>query len=323
VAEKPADVTDLDRKRLADMSLADALRIARRQDGMITREQALGAGLTAGRIRWLVRAGKWSRPGRATYLVPGADPIRGNARAAVVRRPDAVVCGITAARVAGLDALPLSGPAEPVHLLVSRRNSHVPASGIAFHVGEIEARDVHSLAGIPITSPARTLADLTLTFDRMRAISVLDAGLRAGWITDIGAIRVHLFGRPGAVTRRSWLAEVDGRSESPLETHVRLILADAGLAAEELQHHVRDEGGSVVARLDLAWPSRRVFVEADGVGYHSAPLPIHRDRDRQNRLVERGWRVQRFTWADVEHRPGWIVARVATLLAVPPEVMSA
>lgn len=285
---------------------------------MITRQQALQAGLSEGRLRWLVRSGAWARAARATYLVPGADPVRGRARAVIHRRPDAVVCGVTAARLAGLDALPLAGPAEPVHLLVGRRGTRDPFSGAVIHVGEIEARDVHSLAGIPMTSPARTLADLALSFDRAHAVAALDAGLRAGWVPDMGPVLAQMFGRRGAAGRRPWLAEVDRRSESPLETHVRLIVADAGLRPEELQYRIFSDEGAFVARVDLAWPSRRVCLEADGVGYHSAPAPAYRDRDRQNALVRLHWRLQRVTWRDVEHRPGWIVAQVAALLATPP-----
>jgi very-short-patch-repair endonuclease len=288
---------------------------------MITRQQALQAGLTDGRLRGLVRSGTWSRPGRTSYLVPGADAVRGKARAAIHRRPDAVVCGVTAARLAGLNALPLPGSAEPVHLLVSHRNARVAVPGVVFHVGEIEARHVHNLAGIPVTSPARTLADLTLTLDRPRAISALDAGLRAGWVPDMGPVLAQLFGRSGAGARRPWLREVDSRSESPLETHVRLIVTDAGLHPEELQYRIFDEGGGFVARVDMAWPSRGVCVEADGVEYHSDPAPAYRDRDRQNALARLHWRVQRVTWWDVERRPGWIVAQVAGLLAAAPDVL--
>jgi hypothetical protein len=313
-------VTDLERQRLADLSLAEALRVARRQDGMITREQAARAGLTDGRLRRLVRSGSWARPAPATFLAPVGDPVRGRARIATHRRPDAVVCGITAARLAGLEALPLPEPAEPVHLLVSRRTSRAPVPGIVFHLGQLQAGDVQSLAGIPSTSPARTLADLTLRFDRSRAVSALDAGLRAGWVPDTDPVLARLVGRRGAARRRPWLAEADGRSESPLETHVRLILTDAGLPPEELQYRIFDEEGAFVARVDMAWPSRGVCVEADGAAYHSDPAPAYRDRDRQNSLVRLRWRLQRVTWWDVERRPGWIVAQVAGLLAAAPEI---
>jgi very-short-patch-repair endonuclease len=48
----------------------------------------------------------------------------------------------------------------------------------------------------------------------------------------------------------------------------------------------------------MAWPRRRLIAEADGVEPHDAPPALFRDRERQNDLVNAGWTVVRFTWAD-------------------------
>jgi len=61
--------------------------------------------------------------------------------------------------------------------------------------------------------------------------------------------------------------------------------------------------GRVFALLDLAWPSRRLFVELDGK-WHDDPEARPYDRDRQNEVVTlTGWRPLRYEWADVVHRP--------------------
>jgi very-short-patch-repair endonuclease len=67
-----------------------------------------------------------------------------------------------------------------------------------------------------------------------------------------------------------------------------------------------------VARVDLAYPERRVVIELDGFGPHSGRESFCRDRTRQNQLVLLGWTVLRFTWSDVIERPE---ATVATLTA--------
>ena len=61
---------------------------------------------------------------------------------------------------------------------------------------------------------------------------------------------------------RAALALADGRSESTFETLVRLLLVRAGLAPETLQLEVFDQNGRLYARLDMAWPSVKVGLEA-------------------------------------------------------------
>jgi very-short-patch-repair endonuclease len=104
----------------------------------------------------------------------------------------------------------------------------------------------------------------------------------------------------------------DARSESALETRVRLVLVFAGLTPEVLQLNVFDRDGRWIARVDMAWPSKRLVVEADGREYHDRLEALHADRDKQNRIASAGWTVLRFTWFDVTTRPGYIVERVCT-----------
>ncbi|MCM0674656.1 endonuclease domain-containing protein [Micromonospora phytophila] len=42
----------------------------------------------------------------------------------------------------------------------------------------------------------------------------------------------------------------------------------------------------------------RVIAEADGRGPHGTPEAVFADRRRQNRLLNAGWTVLRFTWTD-------------------------
>lgn len=59
-------------------------------------------------------------------------------------------------------------------------------------------------------------------------------------------------------------------------------------------------------RLDFAWPERKVGVEINGgiflgkIGAHSSPTKILRDMEKGNLLVQLGWRVLRFTPAQVK-----------------------
>jgi very-short-patch-repair endonuclease len=295
-------------------ALAPALRLAARQDGALTCAQALDAGLTDAQIRVLVRSGEWLRPFRGALLVPGAHPERGRVRAAILLRPGALACGVTAARLHRLDGLPMSSPDEPVHLLASAGASRTQpkSSSLVMHWGRVRPEEVAAVSGLRVTAVTRTLADLVLAGDRATAVGMLDAALHDGSIVGLAEVGHSVAGRPGATRAAAWLKLADGRAESPLETRLRLLLADAGLAPEALQWPVT-VNGRIVARLDLAWPSRLVCVEADGAAVHSQPRALYRDRHRQNLLVAAGWIVLRFTGTDEAH-PGDVVRAVATAL---------
>jgi very-short-patch-repair endonuclease len=60
---------------------------------------------------------------------------------------------------------------------------------------------------------------------------------------------------------------------------------------------------------DFRWPDRRLVVETDGFAFHGDPRSHERDRQRDQDLQLRGWRVYRFTWRQVTREP-WRVNRV-------------
>ena len=77
------------------------------------------------------------------------------------------------------------------------------------------------------------------------------------------------------------------------------------------QHEVRDDG-AFVARLDLAWPDRRVAVEYDGA-HHRDPRQHSLDLARHNRLRALGWTVLQVD-ARVLARPQELFRQLAGLL---------
>lgn len=83
-------------------------------------------------------------------------------------------------------------------------------------------------------------------------------------------------------------------------------------APDELQRRFTDQAGRTVAVVDFWWERARLIGEADGLGPHSTPYALARDRERQNALqrLYPDVRIARFTWADL-HRPKYILALVA------------
>ncbi|MFC3687020.1 hypothetical protein [Aquipuribacter hungaricus] len=278
--------------------------LAAEQDGVLTAAQLRDCRVSRAVERGHVDAGRWLRVRRGVVLVDparaGSNPGWVAARAVALACPDAVVAGRTAARLHGMDGVP-DGPEEVV---VAAGRPLRPRPDLVAHRLRLEPREVVTLRGIQVTTPARTLVDLVLRADRPAALAMLDAALRRGLVaeTDLPALRTACTHRPGGAAVRDLWDLADGRAESVLESRVRLRCVDAGLVPDKLQLVVRDDHGAVVGRADLAYRlpggAGWLLVEADGAGVHGSPDALHRDRTRANALTARGHLLLRFTWRD-------------------------
>jgi hypothetical protein len=219
--------------------------------------------------------------------------------------PPAVAVLGTAAELLGLTGL---RPEAAVHVSLpgaAARPRRMIEPGLSLHQFVLRPDEVTNVDGLVATTPARTAADLLLRVDRYSAVCVLDSGLNRGLLApaDLPLIGAMLAGRRGAVKARPWLAEADGRAESPLETRIRLRCVDGEVPPDTLQHPVRDADGHLIAVGDLAWLPSRIIAEGDGVEAHDNPVAVFRDRKRQNDLVNEGYTPLRFTWPDTMSPP--------------------
>ena len=85
----------------------------------------------------------------------------------------------------------------------------------------------------------------------------------------------------------------------------------SGLPDPVAQFRIVD-GGGFVARVDFAWPERKVAVEYDGL-WHAETEQFAKDRRRLNRLRAAGWTVVFVTAADL-HQPSELIAQIAAAL---------
>jgi len=295
--------------------------VAAGQDGVVTAAQCLAAGLGRDDVARLCRSGRWRRVFRGAYFVDDQSPdvpMRARIRAALLTLGPGAVATLTSA--AHLLELPYVPPDAAVHVATPAALRRRDQQGLVVRQLVIAEADVTRLAGMRVTTPVRTVADLLLALHRQDAIAIIDGALREGRLAvdDIEAVRGQLRRRRGVVRVRPWLDHVDGRAESPLETRIRVICTDAGLRPETLQHVIRDADGYILAVADLAWPSRRLLVEADGAAVHSSLEALYHDRRRQNALIAQGYTILRFTWEDTR-RPGYVVSAVRAALAAAPQ----
>ena len=120
---------------------------------------------------------------------------------------------------------------------------------------------------------------------------------------------VHL---TGDRKRHRLVQHVEPAAESPMETRLRMLLVLAGLPRPEAQIEIRDRWFRFAGRLDLYFRTHRLGLEYDGTGHRES---LVEDNRRQNRLLNAGVRLLRFTAGDIYNTPGTVVNLVRSALA--------
>jgi hypothetical protein len=198
-------------------------------DGLLLRDHALIA-VDPDDLLTALRSGRLRRIQRGIYL-----PRRIEATPSVLARAallssgvvDAVPSHATAARVHQI-AVPEERRVE--HVTVTREQRRRNRPDLHFHTRSIGCGEVERRDGVPVTSVARTLADLATSLERLRAVWAMDDALRRRLCvkTEILAVIERWRGGAGCVSARERLDEADGVAESILETAGRLVLRDVG-----------------------------------------------------------------------------------------------
>ena len=104
-------------------------------------------------------------------------------------------------------------------------------------------------------------------------------------------------------------AGIDRAPESPLETKFLALLRRSPLPKPELQYEIWD-GPLFVARVDFAYPERKLAIEVDGFRSHSGRESFDRDRRRLSAIAALGWRLQLVTKADIDDFPEATIDRI-------------
>ncbi len=216
----------------------------------------------------------------------------------------AVFAGKTAAWILGLDF----EPTGPVEIVVPPGAALRGCFGLKVRRCEVSSRDVQTVKGLPTTTLHRTLRDLCAKWTPLEALVAIDMALHRQLIDEAGLVEYANAAptRHGAPRLRS-LAKLAAPAESPMETRLRWLLLQARLPCPEVQVDLHDAAECFVGRADLFYREARVVIEFDG-GNHRERL-VDDDR-RQNRLIEAGFRVLRFTAADVYQRPEVVADQV-------------
>jgi hypothetical protein len=139
-----------------------------------------------------------------------------------------------------------------------------------------------------------------------------DSALRLGHCTIDELAEAAARRRRGAPMLRRIIRMLDVRSESPLESVMRVLHRAADIPVEP-QHEVFDHWGRFVARGDLWIVGTNRLHEFDGGG-HREPDIQRSDLTRDRRLIEANWQRFGFTKAQLLNEGASIIASTDRLL---------
>lgn len=294
-------------------------RHMRRQHGLISRTQALNAGMTRHRIQHRVSSGRWRRAAPSVYRHAAFIVTSHSKLLAACIAYDGLASHRSAAALHGIDGFKL-GRLE-IAVDPARGRSAV---GITVHRTSLMdlARPV-KLDGIPCVGLARTLLDLAAVVTRRQLERAIDSALRDCGLQPDDLWKVlaahERRGRDGLSLFRSVIEGRWAEEPVPLSDWSRSVcelLVSSGLPRPILEHRVLDPGGRLIAQVDLAYPDACVAIELDSVRWHHNRESFVDDRRRSNRLVTAGWMVLAFTWNDYAERPAALCVDVSRALEI-------
>ncbi|HEX9097564.1 MAG TPA: DUF559 domain-containing protein [Candidatus Dormibacteraeota bacterium] len=227
--------------------------------------------------------------------------------AAVAKRlpAGAAFSGRTAAWLHGLDL----APCDPIEVTIPEPMGSGRRAGACVRRNSLTIEEIVRRRGLPTTSALRTVVDLGGRDPLTEGVVAADLFLRAGLVT-IAELWTHIAEHPGAkgIARLRRVVELaEPKSESAMESRLRMLLVLAGLPRPEVQVSVHDEQGGFLGRPDLLYRVHGLAIEYDG-GNHRDRLVD--DNRRQNGLINAGLRLLRFTSADVYGNPDLVAMQV-------------
>jgi very-short-patch-repair endonuclease len=287
-------------------------RLADEQYGVVTRAQLSVLGAGTGAIAHRLRAGRLHAIHRGVYSVIGRRLLSRNGywmAAVLACGPGAVLSHLAAAALWGIRR------GSRTEITAPRRRK--PRRGIRMHWADLPDDEVTTHQGIPITTVARTLLDLSAVVQRDEWRSALRQAEQLR-LTDrlwLGDLVERYPRKPGIPIVRAVVEEArHGMAivRSELEERFQAFVLDTGLPRPST--NVLIEGIEV----DCAWRAQRLIVELDGRATHDTTDAFEADRARDRRLEAAGWRVVRVTWRQLHDSPRELEGDLRRLLGLSP-----
>ena len=288
--------------------------LAQRQRGIVSRSQAIRAGLSPDMIKFRIRSNRWQQLHPGVYATFTGIPGRGAWlwAALLATGPGAVLSYQTAAELHGL----ADKPTSPIHVTIPAQRHLVAVSGVCLHRSGRAVEAVLGGSQPPRTRVEETVLDLTQTAktfddvcgwvtraiareltDETRLNAAMSVRRRLRWRTDLNEL----------------IAAAAGGDHSVLEfRYDRDVERAHGLPEAARQVAFTTPGGRR-GRRDRVYQSFGVIIELDGRLAHQ-PEDQWRDKTRDNAAAADGKQSLRYGWPQVKWQPCETAAEVARVL---------
>jgi len=291
-----------------------------RQGGIFARHQAISSGCTPKEFAWLTRRhdGPWIRVRYGIYANRREWEAHSAAQqAALLDRAALLVCDegsvLSHSSAGRAHKFPLynvtDGLAHLTRLRIHDRRLTRTVAGIKHHCGELDADEITSVDGLPVTTVERTILDVASEFGYRTGLVMADAALARLVTRERLTQAVQRFLHDShARIRAAVVADADGRAETPLESLARILVKNMGITDIEPQYKVRLLDGANVY-VDLYSPRFHHCFECDGkLKYRSqvnlsgvaisADDVVWDEKQREDEIRGAGYGVSRIVWRD-------------------------
>lgn len=252
---------------------------------------------------------------RGVRAVPGSAALVEECRAvAQVLPPTCAFTGVTMLRLLDLELPWQLERDEQLHVVVPQRRSRAQRRGIAAHYCAQRSLATIEHDGVRVTSPAWTWLLLAPLLDVTSLVVLGDSMMRRGRLLvtpeEMTTAAESTWKMKGIAACREALPLLRPRTDSSMETRLRLVLVLAGLPCPEVNVEVLGADGRFIALVDLAYPHLRLALEYDGDLHRTDQATWRSDVRRREALRDAGWEVLAFTADDVLRDADGVVRRV-------------
>ena len=270
-------------------------------DGVITRAEAMSAGLSSSAIGRLRTSGEWRAVATGVYIA-GDHAVTDRARMRIACSsvgPGASLGGLASVWWHRKSDRP---PSRPMVIAPRGRQGRlVPGAKIVHR--DLHDMDVVELHGLRVVALPLALLEAAAVED---SVDVLDRALVRKQVSldDVAGAHQRYPGRRGATAAGRILSAALGGARSEAERLLHRLMRRSSIGGWDANV---DASGFIC---DVVFETARVVVEVDGFAFHTDPQAFRRDREKRNALVAAGWTVLHFTWRDLTERPGYVVATI-------------
>ena len=262
--------------------------LAGRQWWYITRKQLLAIGLSTAAIEHRIAIGRLIRVHAGVYAVGhiNATPVARAAAAVLACGPGALLSHGSGGTLWGYNKY-WDMPFE-----VTVTASHRRRPGITVHRSRtLTEADIDCQLDVPVTSPARTLLDISLRLSDKRLTRAVNDGRHAKilHLEDLGDVLQRNPNHPGTNRLLPFLEATSGLTRSQLEDDFVAFAKRYGLPTPQTNVPLN---GYVV---DVLFVEERVIVEVDSWHFHRFRKNFESDRRRDAKMLAAGYLTVRMT----------------------------